>query len=88
MSEELREKHARRIAQKQRHIKRQTRIAKSNGLDVSEPHRFAKHNAMNCGIPNCPMCGNPRHSGYVKQKLTIQEVKANFRLEEPIEIED
>lgn len=63
--------------QKQRSIKRQVRIAKMSGIDVDEPHRFAKHNATNCSTPNCPMCSNPRHSGFHKQKLTIQELKFN-----------
>ena len=86
MSEELREKRARRIGQKRRHIARQVSIARLHNSDTSEPHRFAKHNAMNCGIPNCPMCGNPRHSGYHKKasKLTLQELK---HLQEKVDIE-
>ena len=41
-------------------VKKQTRIAKQYGSNVEEPHRFAKHHAMNCGDPKCMMCGNPR----------------------------
>lgn len=70
------EKHERRIGQKSRHIQRQVKIAKAMGHEVKESHRYAKHNALNCSVPKCPMCGNPRHSGYAKQKLTIQELKA------------
>lgn len=70
------EKHEKRIEQKSRHIQRQVKIAKAMGHEVEkEPHRYAKHNALNCSTPNCPMCGNPRHHGYTKQRLTIQELK-------------
>ena len=82
MSEELRNKHARRIEQKQRHIKRQVNIAKNHAVDVSEPHRFAKHNAMDCGIPHCPLCSNPRHNATVKQKMTMQEVKSILKMKD------
>ena len=41
-------------------VKKQTKIAKDFGVPVSEPHKFAKHHAMNCGNPNCHMCANPR----------------------------
>ena len=41
-------------------VKKQTKIAKSAGSDISQPHRFSKHHAMNCGKPKCMMCGNPR----------------------------
>ena len=81
MSEELRNKHARRIGQKERHINRQLKIAEAHGMDTSEPHRYAKMNALNCGIPNCPMCSNPRHSGYVKQTLTMQERKVKDNID-------
>lgn len=57
-------------------IKRQIRIAKQHGLTskdkaVKEPHRMAKHHAMDCGRPGCAMCGNPRH--IYKDGLTAQE---------------
>jgi hypothetical protein len=46
-------------------IARQLKIAKSNSshspkLD-RQPHRLAKHHAMDCGNPKCGLCGNPRH---------------------------
>jgi hypothetical protein len=46
-------------------IARQLRIAKQSSshdtrLD-KEPHRLAKHHAMDCGNPKCGLCGNPRH---------------------------
>ena len=52
-------------------VKKQTKIAKSHGVDVKEPHKFAKHHAMDCGNPECGLCGNPRH--LQKDSLTIQE---------------
>ena len=53
-------------------VKKQTKIAKSAGSDISQPHRFAKHHAMNCGDPNCVMCANPRK---VWKEKTFQEKK-------------
>ena len=46
-------------------IARQVKIAKAHGLGfhdkaIKEPHRMAKHHAMDCGQPGCLMCGNPR----------------------------
>ena len=57
-------------------VKKQVKIAKLNGLThkdkaIKEPHRLAKHHAMDCGIPGCPLCSNPRRSH--KDKLTAQE---------------
>ena len=57
-------------------IARQVKIAKQHGMQfndkhIKEPHRHAKHHAMDCGNPNCGLCGNPRHIH--KDKLTAQE---------------
>lgn len=52
-------------------IKRQAKIAKDNGIPVTDAHRFHKHHAMDCGNPLCPLCGNPRRTH--KDKLTQQE---------------
>lgn len=46
-------------------IKKQTKIAKAHGLTeqdkaIKEPHRMAKHHAMDCGQSGCMLCGNPR----------------------------
>ena len=60
-------------------IARQVRIAKQHGLGFSdkhikEPHRHAKHHAMDCGNPKCTLCGNPRrNSWYKSDRLTTQE---------------
>lgn len=56
-------------------IARQVRIAKSHGTynlaNIKQPHRLAKHHAMDCGNPGCYLCGNPRKTH--KDKLTQQE---------------
>jgi len=57
-------------------IARQVKIAKAHGLTnkdkaIKEPHRMAKHHAMDCGQPGCMLCGNPRKTH--KDKLTAQE---------------
>ena len=46
-------------------VKKQVKIAKAHGLtnkdkSIKEPHRMAKHHAMDCGQPGCMLCGNPR----------------------------
>jgi hypothetical protein len=74
-------KHSKRLHRAWTAIKRQLKIAKAHGAPVDEPHRLAKHHAMDCGVPHCPMCANPRHNDTVKgeEKLTIQERRNNQR---------
>jgi hypothetical protein len=56
-------------------IARQVKIAKSHGTfnqaNIKQPHRLVKHHAMDCGNPQCYLCGNPRKTR--KDKLTTQE---------------
>ena len=56
-------------------IARQVKIAKSHGTfnqaNIRQPHRLAKHHAMDCGNPTCYLCGNPRKTH--KNRLTAQE---------------
>jgi NADH:ubiquinone oxidoreductase subunit E len=57
-------------------IEKQIKIAKAHGLTnkdkaIKEPHRLAKHHVMDCGNPDCYLCGNPRKTH--KDKLTAQE---------------
>lgn len=56
-------------------IARQVKIAKSHGTynqaNIRQPHRLAKHHAMDCGNPTCFLCGNPRKTH--KDRLTQQE---------------
>lgn len=71
-NEFVKEKHSKRIQQKETYIKKQTEIAKAHGFPVKngEEHRLAKHSATTCGDSHCVMCGNPRK--FFKEK-TIQE---------------
>lgn len=58
-------------------IARQLKIAKQHNIPnyeskaEKEPHRFSKRHAMDCGNPECYLCGNPRKTH--KDKLTAQE---------------
>jgi hypothetical protein len=56
-------------------IARQVKIAKAhstfNQANITQPHRLVKHHAMDCGNPQCYLCGNPRKTH--KDKLTTQE---------------
>lgn len=63
-------KHSKRLHKDDTAVKKQTKIAKDFGLDIKEPHKFAKHHAMNCGNPRCVMCANPRKTF---KELTHQE---------------
>lgn len=71
---EHREKHSARLHKENSAIKKQAKIAIQHGapkhLVEDQPHRFAKHHAMDCGNPNCPLCSNPRR---LTGELTIQE---------------
>ena len=71
MDQQSKEKHSKRIHQKENHVKKQAKIAKQVlGLNEKQPHRFAKHSPANCGNPKCLMCGNPRKT---LKELTVQE---------------
>ena len=59
-----------RIQRDENAVKKQTKIARAHGMDVKEPHTFAKHHAMDWGQPGCVMCGNPRKTFH---ELTTQE---------------
>jgi len=56
---------------KQVKIAKEHRVSEYNPGDIKQPHRYAKHHAMDCGNPECFMCGNPRKTH--KDKLTAQE---------------
>ena len=65
-------------------IARQVKIAKSHGTfnqtNIKQPHRLVKHHAMDCGNPDCYLCGNPRKTH--KDKLTAQEKRLFQNVEE------
>jgi len=74
-TEEDKFKHSKRLHQDENAIKKQTKIAKAHGLTekdkaINEPHRMAKHHAMDCGKPGCMLCGNPRK---IFKERTAQE---------------
>lgn len=55
-------------------IKKQIRIAKAAWNSehlLEQPHRFAKHHALDCGNSECLVC----HSEKVFRKPTMQEKK-------------
>jgi hypothetical protein len=71
MDQEAKEKHSKRIQQKENHVKKQLQLAKDYGYHklnnsmhkwryLLQPHRAHKVHIFNCGDPKCSMCGNPR----------------------------
>jgi hypothetical protein len=83
--EEDKFKHSRRLHKDEAAIAKQVKIARAHGVvnkTVEEPHRLSKHHAMDCGVPNCPMCSNPRHNKATKDHLTIQEKRANQKADD------
>ena len=74
--EEDKFKKSKRLLKDENAVARQVKIAKAHGLGfhhkaIKEPHRLAKHHVMDCGNPQCPLCGNPRRTH--KDTLTAQE---------------
>lgn len=66
-------KKAKRLQRTANAIKKQVRIAKSLGTTHThnQPHRYAKHHALDCGNPKCLVC----HSEKVFNKPTLQDRK-------------
>jgi hypothetical protein len=70
-------KHSKRLLKDENAIKKQVKIAKDHRVseynpgEPKQPHRYHKRHAMDCGNPECFMCGNPRKTH--KDKLTTQE---------------
>jgi hypothetical protein len=66
-----RSKKAKRLQRTANVIKKQLRIAKAFGMNhlLKQPHRLAKHHALDCGNPKCLVC----HSEKVFGKPTFQE---------------
>jgi hypothetical protein len=79
-NENDRYKTSRRRLKDENAVRRQTKIAQAHGAPVDQPHKFVKHHAMNCGIPNCVMCGNPRR---IFQERTIQEQRMMQDVDKP-----
>ncbi len=68
-----RNKKATRLQRTANAIKKQVRIAKALGMNhvLKQPHRLAKHHALDCGNPKCLVC----HSEKVFNKPTLQDRK-------------
>jgi hypothetical protein len=68
-----RTKKAKRLQHTTNVIKKQLRIAKAFGMThiLKQPHRLAKHHALDCGNPKCLVC----HSDKIFNKPTLQERK-------------
>lgn len=70
-------KRSKRLQNDENAIRKQVKIAKQHNVKnyqspaEKEPNRFNKHHAMDCGNPECFVCGNPRKTH--KDKLTAQE---------------
>ena len=73
--EESKLKHSNRIQKTKNNIRKQTKIAKSFGMEVNEPHKLAKHHVLDCGVPHCPLCSSPR-------KLTGKKTKQEQSFEQ------
>ena len=56
-------KHSKRLLKDENAVKKQTRIAKSKGSDISQPHKFVKQHAMDCGNPKCLLCSRAKVIG-------------------------
>lgn len=78
--EEDRKKHSSRLLKDENAIRKQKKIAKAHGFVHGPDHRYAKMHAVNCGDPNCAMCGNPRK--FFKEK-TIQEKRLEQDIDTP-----
>ena len=91
MSNEFtKEKRSKRLHAVETKIKKQVKIAKQKGLTdkdevIRQPHRLAKHHAMDCGTPGCIMCGNPRK---LFKEPTIQEKRFDQRERATLDVSD
>lgn len=67
-------KHSKRLLKDDNAINKQLKIARQHGAtftdqSIKEPHRLAKHHAMDCGNPKCLLCSSEKVFGH----KTIQE---------------
>lgn len=68
--EEDKARHSARRHKTQSVISKLLKIAKAKQIVVNEPHKLAKHHALDCGNPGCPVCSSPRK---LYGERTIQE---------------
>jgi hypothetical protein len=69
-------KKSKRIQKDENAVKKQTKIAKTFGVPVTEPHKFAKHHAMDCGNPKCLLCSGEKVLGIksIKERRSEQDL--------------
>jgi len=69
-------KKSKRIQKDENAVKKQTKIAKTFGVPVTEPHKFAKHHAMDCGNPKCLLCSGEKVLGVksIKERRSEQDL--------------
>jgi hypothetical protein len=72
-------KHSKRLLKDDNTINKQLKIAKSVGHEkyIKEPHRLAKHHALDCGNPRCLVCHREKVFGH----KTIHEQRFDQELE-------
>lgn len=77
--DEDKQKHSKRIHQKESVVKNKMKVAKAYGWKhvLAQPHKYLKCSIFSCGNPNCIFCMNPRKA--FKEK-TMQERKAEAQL--------
>ena len=69
-TEEDKAKRTKRMQKDECAVTKQVKIAKSQGMNVKEAHKFAKKHAMDCGRSGCMLCSSPRK---VWNEATVQE---------------
>ena len=79
--------HSKRLHKDEVAIAKQVKIAKQGSTNnsgftekdsiIKQPHRLAKRHAMDCGNPQCYLCGNPRNHGEVtpQEKRMTQDIE-------------
>jgi hypothetical protein len=75
-------KHSTRLQQDENAVKKQLKIAKQHNSFadenkvIKEPHRLAKHHAMDCGNPKCLLCSREKVLGVksIKERRSEQDL--------------
>ena len=85
--EQEKNKHSRRIHQKDSVVKNKMKIAKAYGWKhiLAQPHKYLKCSISSCGNPNCVFCMNPRRAFNEK---TMQEKRFEKHLQADLRHKD
>ncbi len=57
-------------------------------LEPSVPHRYHKQHSLNCGVPGCVMCSNPRRVAKGEHRYTMQELRMQINEKEETDEKD